>query len=555
MTWGIPDLLEYLDKLLTPNLIGTYRSFEVTEIVGFREKGPPTNFLSLLVAEPGLPAEMPSKPFINDKPIRLPTTKWRFGISRFRVSPDQLKQSLRHLQATGEWKLTSTPLKVGKLTAVPPQFVPADTHLSHPWNGLLKNNFFDGSHLLELFDGEKIDHHFLLSEPGLLRKLAELMRQCVPMGIDGLSDRIGNVLIQFPVTVAVTKYGRNQNGTFSFEPIWHPGAAVRPLRVSWEIYEDATIEDFVSMDVSAGPANIPVHSKRTGARYILWDDANSVILGASARSAFFGGQVSVTSHTINPTTREFFKPPADGGTAEPFSLLLRDDPPVPASGPSSNPREPWRSERLFRDSLHTLHARKEFVQYRGATGTGRSEALADIQWLMGQHGRGGVWLWDPYLAANDVLSTLFLCPWPGAELRGLSDGKTPKVCKHCGMRPDESPSLASHECVSKVQKLERLPWRLEQRERLERSKGNCQGLRLEFRVREGGAGWPFHDRFLIFPAAPGGAMAWSLGTSINSVGQQHHILQKVLDGELIREAFLDLWNLLADSQYLVWKTS
>jgi hypothetical protein len=50
-------------------------------------------------------------------------------------------------------------------------------------------------------------------------------------------------------------------------------------------------------------------------------------------------------------------------------------------------------------------------------------------------------------------------------------------------------------------------------------------------------------------------MAWSLGTSINSVGQQHHILQKVLDGELIREAFLDLWNLLADSQYLVWKTS
>uniref|UniRef100_UPI001FC8859C VPA1262 family N-terminal domain-containing protein n=1 Tax=Burkholderia gladioli TaxID=28095 RepID=UPI001FC8859C len=145
-------------------------------------------------------------------------------------------------------------------------------------------------------------------------------------------------------------------------------------------------------------------------------------------------------------------------------------------------------------------------------------------------------------------------PWPGADLRGLSDGKTPKVCKHCGKRPDESSSHALHECISTPRKLGRLPWRLEQREMLERSKGNCQGLTLEFRVREGGAGWPFHDRFLIFPAAPGGAMAWSLGTSINSVGQQHHILQKVPDGELIREAFLDLWNLLADSKYLVWKT-
>ncbi|AJW97408.1 VPA1262 family N-terminal domain-containing protein [Burkholderia gladioli pv. gladioli] len=554
MTWGIPDLLGHLDKLLTPNLIGTYRSFEVTEVVGFHENGPPINFVSLLVAEPSLPAETPVSPFINKKPIRLPGTKWRFGISRFWVSPNYLSQALRHLETRGEWKLTSMPLKVGKLSAVPPQFVPADTHVSHPWNGVLKNNFFDGSHVLELVDGEKIDHRFLLREPRLLRKLAELVRQYVPMGIDGLSDRIGNVLIQFPVTVAVTKYGRNQNGKFSFEPVWHSSVAVRPLRVSWEIYEDATIEDFASMDVSAGPGNIPVHSKRTGARYVLWDDANGVILGASARSAFFGGQVSVTSHTINPTTREFLKPPAEGGAAEPFRLLLRDDPPVPASGPSSNPREPWRSERIFRDSLHTLHARKEFVQYRGATGTGRSEALADIEWLMEKHGRSGVWLWDPYLAANDLLSTLFLCPWPGADLRGLSDGKTPKVCKHCGKRPDESSSHALHECISTPRKLGRLPWRLEQREMLERSKGNCQGLTLEFRVREGGAGWPFHDRFLIFPAAPGGAMAWSLGTSINSVGQQHHILQKVPDGELIREAFLDLWNLLADSKYLVWKT-
>lgn len=554
MTWGISDLLGHLDKLLTPNLIGTYRSFEVTEIVGFHEKGPPTNFLSLLVAEPGLPAEMPSKPFINEKPIRLPTTKWQFGISRLRVSPDQLNQSLRHLQATGEWKLTSTPLKVGKLTAVPPQFVPADTHLSHPWNGVLKNNFFDGSHVLELFDSEKIDHRFLLTEPRLLGALAELVRQYVPMGIDGLSDRIGNVLIQLPVTVAVTKFGGHKDGNFAFEPKWHSDVTARPLRVSWEVYEDATIENFSSVAVSAGAANLPVHSKRMGARYIVWDDANGVILGASAQSAFFGGPFSVTSHTINPKTREFLKPPADGCAAEPFSLLLRDDPLPPAAGASSNPREPWRSERIFRESLHALHARKEFVQYKGSTGTGRVEALADIQWLMAKHGRSGVWLWDPYLAANDVLSTLFLCPWPGADLRGLSDGKTPKVCKHCGKRPDELHSSAHHECTGKQEATERPPWRLEQRNILEESKGNCQGLKLEFRVREGGLGWPFHDRFLIFPAASGGAMAWSLGTSVNSLGKQHHILQKVPDGELIRAAFLDLWNLLEDSKYLIWKT-
>lgn len=553
MTWGIPDLLEHLGKLLAPNLIGTYRSFEVTELVGFHGKGPATNFFSLLVAEPGFPAEIPTNPFINERRIRLPSTNWQFGISRFRVSPEQLRQALQHLQSTGEWKLSSTPLKVGKLTAVPPLFVPSDSHVPHPWNGVLKNNFFDGSHVLELFDGEKTDHRFLLSEPKLLSMLAELTRKYVPVGIDGLSDRIGNILIQLPVTVAATKFGQHKDGNFAFGQVWHPGAPERPLRVSWEVYEDATIENFSSMAVNAGVANIPVHSKRSGARYIVWDDANGVILGASAQSVFFSGEFRVTSHAINPTIREFLKPPLGGDVAEPVRLPLRNDPPPP-SGPRPNPREPWRSERIFRDSLHALRARKEFVQYKGSKGAGRSEALADIEWLMKMHGRNGVWLWDPYLAANDVLNTLFMCPWHGADLRGLSDGKTPPPCKHCGKRPDESPGHVPHGCTEKLMAAERLPWEIEQRRTLEASKGNCEGLKLEFRVRDGGAGWSFHDRFLIFPAAPVGAIAWSLGTSVNSLGQQHHILQKVPDGELIREAFLDLWNSLDGSNHLVWKT-
>jgi len=468
------------------------------------------------------------------------------------VSLDHVNEALKHLAATGEWKLTSTPLKVGKLKALPPQFVPADAYRPHPWNGILKNNFFDGSHILELFDGAKADHSFLLGEPSLLSHLAELVRQHVPIGLDGLSDRIGGVLIQLPVTVTVTKFGGDKDGSFALEPVWHPGARARPLRLSWEIYEDSTIENYASMAVDAGPASIPVHSKRTGARYVVWDDENGVIMGASAQSAFFGGQVSVTSYTVDPKTREFLKPSANG-KFERISLVLRDGPPPPPNLPGPNPPEQWRADRIFRDSLHSLRSRKEFVQYKGKAGQGRSEALADIQWLMGAHGRNGAWLWDPYLHASDVLDTLFLCPWPGADLRALSDAKSPTACKHCGKTDQETTSLPD-DCGGKPDNHEHLSWRHKQHNLLEAAKGNCQGLKLEFRVREGNAGWPFHDRFLIFPNVTGGAVAWSLGTSINSLGKQHHILQKVADGELIREAFLDLWNSLNASKYLVWQT-
>jgi hypothetical protein len=83
---------------------------------------------------------------------------------------------------------------------------------------------------------------------------------------------------------------------------------------------------------------------------------------------------------------------------------------------------------------------------------------------------------------------------------------------------------------------------------------NLRGLRLEYRMKTGPAGWAFHDRFLIFPETDNGALAWSLGASVNSVGKQHHILQQVDDGQLVADAFSELWNQLGQAEHLVWKT-
>lgn len=88
---------------------------------------------------------------------------------------------------------------------------------------------------------------------------------------------------------------------------------------------------------------------------------------------------------------------------------------------------------------------------------------------------------------------------------------------------------------------------------LDSVKSNLRGLQLEYRVKTGLAGWNFHDRFLIFPSEDHGALAWSLGTSINSIGKQHHILQRVDDGQRILDAFKKLWDQLNQPEHLVWK--
>jgi hypothetical protein len=93
----------------------------------------------------------------------------------------------------------------------------------------------------------------------------------------------------------------------------------------------------------------------------------------------------------------------------------------------------------------------------------------------------------------------------------------------------------------------------QQRLALNSIESNWRGLRLEYRVKHGPAGFGFHDRFLIFPRAEEDALAWSLGTSVNGIGMEHHILQRVDNGQLILDAFLELWEQLDQPEHLIWK--
>ncbi|WP_454907618.1 VPA1262 family N-terminal domain-containing protein [Variovorax gossypii] len=573
MSWTVTEHLSYLQKLLVPGVIGTYNSFEVTEVFGFHpdRPGQVTNFMSLLVAEPSAPPKDPgSRPVLlnGKKPIELRGTPWKFGIARYRVSTQRVLQALNDLDTVGEWKLGGSALRVGLLTPLPPQLVPADTWERHPWNGVLKNNFWDGSHVLELVDGQKTEVQFLLAEPKLLKELAEKVTQFAKFAIDGLSDRLGNVLIQLPITVLTASVSGSQNGDFVVQPIWRKGATARPLRVSCEKYEDTTVEGYGSEDAINSQVVFPLHLPGGGARYVLWDDQHRLVLGASAQTAFVTSiGLNVQALRESTETRDFSILSANGTSESVAIPLIEVRAPNIIGTPTSNPREPWRENRIFRDSLKSLRERKEFIQYGGNSGAGAHDALTDIHALLRMHGETGAWLWDPYLDARDVITTLFYCPHKGSDLRALTAAMEPPIAKGKeGARHENSICqrveswIRSRPCAgwiglkSESVPLPKLSWKDKQLETFEKSKGNCKDLRLEFRVREGSAGWPFHDRFLIFPSSSGPAKAWSLGTSVNSFGQKHHILQKVADGELIRQAFLDLWDELSGRDYLVWST-
>jgi len=564
MDWTITHLQAELERLLRPGLIGFYESFDVIEIVGFAPGKGPTNILTLFVAETAPPPEsgVSTPSALNSERIEIKGTDWKFGIFRFRVSTRFLSDVLQRYAREGVWQTGPKPLSVGPLSAVLPQFVHSNFNDPHPWNSVLKNNFWEGSHVLELFDTRKDAIRFLMRDSRLLTELSERIRTHVPIDIDGLSDRLGNMVLQFPVTVISTAVRGSKEGDQNLRVVWHSAATPRPLRISCEIYDDFTLDAFDMKEVGVEPVKFGMRSPGGGARTLIWDDANNILLGASPVQSFLlstGIRVDVADEEdASARTREFLLPNSTGGgDLKRIQLETVGKYHFVGSSPA-RPRDPWRGERMFKLSARTLSERKEFVQYGHVTGAMREQALDDIRWLIIQHGKIGAWLWDPYLSASDILNTLFFCPHKGADLRALSNGDEPPEERGnlCATEEEYSAStLISSDDSLKSKAIPRTGvWKSGQHAKLNEYSGNRFALALEFRVRSNGAGWPFHDRFLIFPRENGPALAWSLGTSVNSLGTSHHILQKVGNGELVHNAFLSLWDRLTSPDHLVWKS-
>lgn len=591
IVWDVARTLVKLEELLEPGVVGFYRSVEVTEVLGVQGTTF-TNILALAVAEPiEPPSEIDWKAvLLNGKNRhRLPGTEWDIGIAQYRLSLETFLEKIAEFGETGLWTPGPSPIQTGTLTAVPPQFVPSDGCGHHPWNGVLKNNFFEGSHVLELFDITKQHVRVLLDDSRRLTNLSKIVGEYLPIKVDGMSDRLGNIIFQLPVTVMSTQVRGTPEGGQSVAVEWHPNVPPRSVQIAAEIWQDSTVTSFDSTVIPSGEAKLQLNSPGGGWRTHIWDEEKRILLSATPPVTFFTSlnlSVSVDHLGGGEVSREFFLPGSRDNLVKQSLKLIEAPRPQNVIGSTPEaPREPWVSQRIFSESVESLKARKEFVQYgldedkkqkvanwqdieieaaenddiEGEESTPeaisrklerRMAALEDLKWLMDKHGSEGVWLWDPFLNADDVLHTLFFCRYNGVPLRALTAGKrTPGASQKLEIQERMSQREIARLARERAEREKR-----EQADQLEAAKGNCHGLQLEFRIREGSAGWGFHDRFIIFPRAQGSALAWSLGTSINSFGDEHHILQKVSHGEPIAQAFKNLWERLEESRYLIWKT-
>lgn len=532
--WTAANAAAELTKLTVPGILGFYTHFEITEIFALpKGEQSPINFFTILVGEDRPSATVNEPEYLGDRISLKSLPGWKFGIKRYLRPVNDLLTLFNKFEGHGIWDCSGLPLHTGKLAPIAPQFVPPDSIKSVPWNAVLKNNFWNGAYVLEWSDARKSALKPFFEKPARLQELSEKIGKHVPLRIASLSDRLGNIVVQLPATVLMATFGRlNATAEFFVDMAWHPKATARPLRATCDLDFDGMVSGYASHEITAPYTLLPVKAGEGVHQGFVWDDANQIILAATGASAFIN-TIGLNMYVAVSEPRVFTVPGDE--TQVPRRVSLTSTNKSTIGGPE-NPDAAWTRKRMYADETARLLAERLFVQYKPTQGEQDAEhqrALSDIRKLIVKYGEDGAWLWDPFLSAADILETLFYCPYVNADLRALTDGSVPEC---------------SGEKITKTVFLAR------QREILTNLESNFYGLRLEYRAKTGQAGWNFHDRFLIFPRKEEGALVWSLGTSVNSVGKAHHILQRVDDGQRVMDAFVELWDALAQPSNLVWRT-
>lgn len=511
--------------LTTTGNIAFYNSCEITEIFLCRKSDRSIfNFFTIAVFEEKSYSGF-NQTFLGDR-ISV-NEDFSIGIQRYWLTITEAETKFDALKTQNKWSANGTIFsQFPQLKCLSKQYVPSIE--GNRINHILKNNYHNGSYTIEFFDESKSNLDFLLKIEALskLNDICEKIKKQVPIDLSVVRDRIGNFVFQFPITIIET----NSKALSSWDGVimnfhWHhllsnpPSCLLQVESTLDKNYMGSVIEDYNKTDnqkIIIGNLDQIDHIK-------IWRKEPSLILSSFSGSYVreFGLNMSVISH--EPRLFEI-----DGKIQkiEVASSDRRTKKKIDATYTT------YINNNLYDAEKKQLEQSLSFKQYK----KGLSGGIEDLQKLIQQKGENGVYIWDPFLSSTDILKTLFYSKIAGVPLKAIGsiNDAVKNVYNKKGL--DVLDIIAEYKAI------------------LENPLNNNHLLNLEFRIQHANFGWAFHDRFLIFPSSElRRSQVYSLGTSLNSYGNNHHILQEVSHPQPVVDAFNELWDKLNHPDCLVWK--
>ena len=393
---------------------------------------------------------------------------------------------------------------------------------------VLKNNIWKGNYIIEFFNEAK-DFPSDINERSKIDKINRKIREILPIDLSSVHDRIGNIVFQFPVTLMNLDILFKGNGTevkivCQQHPLINQERNIL-IQVS-SIYDNCTTgffsKHFKNLDFEFNAVlgdDFDIHITVIDCdNNILLFDENKINYMKSVGTCF-NVMDSSEPRTI----------PQKDGTVKTVQL----------SNPMLSNTGIVYSDTHYRSQIGERIRNNKILSHNGdyiALKANQSEkGLSFLRAKLKDPDIKEICLWDPYLKAQDIMDVLYYEP-TGKPFRCIASAtKAFWENEH------------SKACSSKVQGSSESTfekYRSECRSHFKRS--NNKNVQLKILAQHDNFGWKFHDRFLILvPQNPRQLPdAYSLGTSINSIGKSHHIIQKVTNAREILDNFEELWEKL-----------
>ena len=513
--------------LLEKGNLGYYTSCEMTHafIIDKKNGNKCYNFYTIFVMEERNIKDNQKK-FLTDKPIRI-SDRFSLGCYQYQISLEEVEESYRKIKNTSNQNSINIgvgDLCIGKIEEIVKQFVPQDSTETISFNKVLKNNFDNGSYILEFFEVMK-PLKSLMTEVEY-KKATEKFFENIPIDLFVMTDRIGNFVFQFPSSLCSFKIRGEKNDDklnlkIKFDKRVKETSCYEVLIESE--YDNHTV-GFSKVKVESLNLHLHVGDATHSITTTIIDSKHNIILGKMKSTVM---RKLIVDFRVMSDSANQLRTVMDQNKKE-SQIKVEELNPRKIDEDNQRKWEAHVDARQYKLRLDELEKRKEFLQYGLNKDEDREKALQDIRSLMNSSSGQPIYLWDPYLSAQDLLDTCYFTKAYGVKIKAITSKNT-----------------------SEKDDMKNLDWIKEQKEILNKG-SNHYGINLEFRCQHGNFGYNFHDRFLMVLNQDNPPKVWSLGKSINNIGKSHHIIHLVSHPRHVIDAFENLWDQLDDSSCIIW---
>lgn len=521
-------LLKEYDELISCKSLGDYNCCEMISIFLWNKKQKlASNIYTIFTFEERLSVDEKSEDLFQK--LQRITDEYSLGIQRKISKVPEIRDVFKILCTSREQQridIGNGDLQVGHLEGVTKVFIQQDSTIEILMNKILKHNFRNGSYVLEFFDIDKTVLKMWTSKE--LEKLTEKIHVVLPIDLFSVYDRIGNFLFQFPSLNVRTSYLTNETEselTYQVSFCKECEKDDEFILLS-EGHTDDSIVAFGTKIFTRDGCNVTfkVGDASRICKTTVIDLKRQLIL--SRQDTSFIREILTTMELGFQYGKQRLIYDEEGALVSAIEPVCAEN--ICVGAPIYRMRDDYIRNRQYDRRVEELYARAEFRRY--GRNVQADKAVADVIALMNRVTIGKVYLWDPYLTVEDLLHTWYFTTSTNVSLYAITSGEIA-----------EKRNMSIDEWISKQQKI------MDKR-------SNHYGIHAELRCQWGNYGYSFHDRFLMnVRQGEDRPQVWSLGTSINSLGNKHHIIQSVEHQQMLVNAFEELWEELSDPECLVWK--